>query len=132
MHDSNTHQTIKYMRRQRTVYFWGAQCAPFDPSLQAFLAMGFFALTIMRRWRKWARREAGMRGLFVKLSIRDAVRRWKQVARLDAFQATLQRLVMRGALRRWTRELQMRAALAMAVVHYSRRLVSKVGTQLFS
>lgn len=88
--------------------------------------MGFFALTIMRRWRKWARREAGMRRLFEKLSIGNAVRRWKQAVRLDAFQATLQRLVMRGALCRWKGELQRRAALETAVVHYSRGLVSKV------
>lgn len=89
--------------------------------------MGFFALTIMRRWRKWVRVEAGMRRLFEKLSKRNAVHRWKQAARLDAFQATLQRLVTRRALNRWAGELQRRAALEKAVVHYSRSLVSKVG-----
>lgn len=95
--------------------------------LQAFLAMGFFALTIMRRWKKWARREAGMRRLFEKLSIGNALRRWKQAARIGAFRATLQRLVLRGALRHWKRELRRRAALEMAGVHCSRSLVSKVG-----
>lgn len=89
--------------------------------------MGFFALTVLRRWRKWARREAGLRRLFEKLRIGDAVRRWKQAARLDAFQATMQRLVIRGALQRWKKEIERRAAFETAAIHYSRGLVSKVG-----
>ena len=93
---------------------------------QIFIAMGFFALTIVRRWRKWARREAGMRRLFERLSKGDAVRRWKKAVTLDAFQAILQRLAVRDALHRWKRELNRRAAFEMAVGHSSRNLVSKV------
>lgn len=89
--------------------------------------MGFFALTIMRRWRKWARFESGMRRLLEKLSVRSAMRRWKQAAKLDGFQALLQRLEVRQALRCWRRELQRRAALEAAIGHYSRSLVSQVG-----
>lgn len=95
---------------------------------QILVAMGFFALTVLRRWRKWARREAGLRRLFEKLSIGDTMRHWKQAARLDAFQATLQRLAMRGALQRWKRELKRRTAFEMAAIHHSRTLVSKVGS----
>lgn len=88
--------------------------------------MGFFALTIVRRWRKWARREAGVRRLFEKLRIRAALRRWKKTAMLDAFQAILQRLAVRKALHRWKREQKRRAAFETAVGHSSRNLVSKV------
>lgn len=88
--------------------------------------MGYFALIVLRRWRKWARREAGLRHLFEKLGVWAAVRRWKEAVKLTVFQALLRRLAVRKALQRWKRKVEKRTAFETAHYHYARNLVSKV------
>lgn len=94
--------------------------------------MGYFALIVMRRWRKWARREAGLRHLVQTLRVRAAVRRWKEAVKLTALLALLRRLAARGALRRWKKKVEKRAAFEAARDHHSRNLVSKVRRSSFT
>lgn len=100
--------------------------------VQHFVAMGYFALIVMRRWRKWAHREAGLRYLFEKLCVRAAVRRWKEAVKLTAFQVLLRRLSVRKALERWKKSVEKRAAVEAARDHHSRNLVSKVRRSRFT
>lgn len=94
---------------------------------QYFVAMGYFALLIMRRWRKWARREAGLRRLFDKLSVRAAVRRWKETVKLTVFLPLLQRLAVREAWLAWKLRTEEHRKFQAADAHRSRSLLSKVG-----
>ena len=94
--------------------------------------MGYFALIIMRRWRKWARREAGLRHLVKTIYVRAAVRRWKEAVKLTALLVFLRRLAVLGALRRWKEKVEQRAAFEAARDHHSWNLVSKVRRSCFS
>lgn len=94
--------------------------------------MGYFALIVMRRWRKWAHREAGLRHLVETLCIRAAVRRWKEAVKLTALLVLLRRLAVRGALQRWKKKAEKRAAFEAARDHHSQNLVSKVRRPCFA
>lgn len=97
---------------------------------QYFVAMGYFALLVMRRWRKWARREAGLRRLIDTLSVRAAVRRWKEVSRLLFLLPLLQRLAVRKTWLAWKLRMEEHNNLQAADAHRSRSLLSKVGNFL--
>ena len=94
--------------------------------------MGYFTLIVLRRWRKWARRVAGVRHLVETLCIRAAVRRWKEAVKLTALLVLLRRLAVRGALRRWKKKVEKRAAFEAARDHHYRNLVSKVRKSCFA
>ena len=93
---------------------------------QFYVAMGFFALIIMRRWRKLARRSAGLRRLLETRSVWTAFDHWKQAANLAAFQAFVERLAIRGALHSWREQVARHAAFDSAVQLHSRSLKAKV------
>lgn len=88
--------------------------------------MGYFALLAMRRWRKWARREAGLRRLVDTLSVRAAVRRWKEAARLLVLLPLLQRLAVREAWLTWKLRMEEHDKFQAADAHRSWSLLSKV------
>lgn len=100
--------------------------------VQHFVAMGYFALIVMRRWRKWARREAGLRHLLEKIRARAALRRWKEAVKLTALLSLMRRLAARKALQRWKKKAEERAAFEAARDHHSRNLVSKVRGSCFT
>lgn len=100
------------------------------PPVQHFVAMGYFTLIVMRRWRKWARREAGLRRLVERLSIRAAMRSWKETVQRVNLLVLLHRLAIRDALFRWRRKVEDGVACEAADCHHSRKLASRVGTCL--